>query len=89
MPRLDRAAAAVWYEEADPAPDIAGVMDGVDALLTAKVNDADAMLSRDRTRSRGYVVHTDVTPARAPATRRVGVSNGRAPLFVKNVFSCS
>lgn len=41
--------------------------------------DAVAIESRERTRSRGYVAHTEVTPASAPAMSRVGVSSGVAP----------
>jgi hypothetical protein len=57
-----------------------------DEVLGAEGMDsvAEAMLSRDRTRSSGYVVHTDVTPANAPARSRVGVSSGRVPWNVKS-----
>lgn len=46
--------------------------------------DALAMDRRDRTRSSGYVVVTEVIPAKAPASRRVGVSSGSVPLDVNS-----
>jgi len=37
--------------------------------------DAVAIDNRERTRSKGYVVQTEVMPASAPLANRVGVSN--------------
>lgn len=61
--------------------------DDVDGVVMA--NDAVAMDSRDRTRSKGYVVQTDVIPARAPLASRLGVSNSFVPCRVKNCIAMS
>jgi len=79
--------AALWNaedKEGCAEDGIEGGGDGVDTMMEAVAID-----SLDRTRSRGYVVQTLVTPAKAPAANRVSVSSSRAPYWVKNFFNCS
>lgn len=90
--------ADVWSAEASlncedvdvPADDEGGGVDdeGVAELLVAII-DAVAMDSRERTRSSGYVVQTEVMPARAPLANRVGVSSCFFPFEVNHFLSCS
>jgi len=71
------------------------VEDGVDVVDVAESDWfwtdilAVAMDKRERTRSKGYVVQTEVMPANAPLINRVGVSSCLDPLRVKSFFSCS
>jgi len=46
-----------------------------DAELFVESMDAVAIDNRERTRSKGYVVQTEVMPASAPLANRVGVSS--------------
>jgi hypothetical protein len=69
--------AAVWYA-AIPEGAAALAIVGLDVDMVAVASER-----RERTRSKGYVVVTEAMPARAPAIRRVGVSNC-LPSRVKN-----
>jgi len=84
--------ADVWSAEAslnfDAPADEGGGVDDVAELLVAMI-DAVAMDSRERTRSNGYVVQTEVMPARAPLANRVGVSSCFFPFEVNHFLSCS
>jgi len=60
---------------------------GADALVA--IIEAVAIDNLERNRSNGYVVQTEVMPARAPLANRVGVSNCFFPFEVKNFLSCS
>lgn len=75
-PAVDADAGAdVWYADAN-----AGFGDALGGGLCWKTGiDAVAMDSLDRTRSRGYVVQTEVIPAKAPLINRVGVSSCLPP----------
>lgn len=64
-------------------------METVDVVLCCTGIDAVAIDNLDRTRSSGYVVQTEVIPAKAPAASRVGVSNVLFPLSVNSFLSCS
>lgn len=68
-------------DEAEAAGD--GEVDSI------RLMEAVAIDNLDRTRSRGYVEHTEVMPANAPAASRFGVSNSPDPKEVKSFFSCS
>lgn len=87
------AEASLNCEDVDDPVDEAGGMDGdedEDAAepFVAKM-DAVAIDNRERTRSSGYVVQTEVTPARAPLANRVGVSSCFFPFEVNHFLSCS
>jgi len=95
--------ADVWSAEASlncedvdaPADEDGGGDDDEDededdvAELFATIMDAVAIDNRERTRSSGYVVQTEVMPARAPLASRVGVSNCFFPFEVNHLLSCS
>lgn len=77
-----------------PADEDGGMDDGDDdkddvAELFVTIMDAVAIDNRERTRSSGYVVQTEVMPARAPLASRVGVSNCFFPFEVNHFLSCS
>jgi len=88
--------ADVWSDEASlncvdaPADEDEGVDEDEDVaeLFVASML-AVAMDNRERTRSSGYVVQTEVMPARAPLANLVGVSSCFVPFAVKNFLSCS
>lgn len=87
--------ADVWSAEASLSceeEDVAAAVEGVDAdvcELFEESMDAVAIDNRERTRSNGYVVQTEVMPASAPLVNRVGVSNCLFPLEVNHFLSCS
>lgn len=70
------AGADVWY-----ADDNVGFGEGVDCIFCFWKTGIEAVAidNLDRTRSRGYVVQTDVIPANAPLISRVGVSSCLPP----------
>lgn len=73
--------ADVWSAEASlncEEEDVAAAVGSADAdvceLFVESMDDV-AIDNRERTRSNGYVVQTEVMPASAPLANRVGVSN--------------
>jgi len=83
------AEASLNFEDDGPADGGEGVDDDAGADAFAAIMEAVAMDNLERSRSNGYVVQTEVTPARAPLANRVGVSNCLFPFEVKNFLSCS
>jgi len=89
------AEASLGCEDVDAPADEEGGMDGGDededgvAELFATSMEAVAIDNRERTRSSGYVVQTEVMPAKAPLASRVGVSNCFFPFEVNHFLSCS
>jgi len=84
--------ADVWKAEERAAftAEAVEVTGGVAVLgKTARGMDAVAMERRERTRSSGYVVQTDVMPAKAPLASRFGVSSSFDPYLVNAFFNCS
>jgi len=84
------AEASLNCEDVDVPEDEGGGVDDEDvAELLVAIIDAVAMDSRERIRSSGYVVQTEVMPARAPLANRVGVSSCLFPFEVNHFLSCS
>jgi len=81
--------ADVWSAEASLNFDVPADEGADVAELLVVMIDAVAMDSRERTRSNGYVVQTEVMPARAPLANRVGVSSCFFPFEVNHFLSCS
>lgn len=77
----------VWYADVR----VCFIEEGKEASLAciAVGIDAVAIERRERTRSRGYVVQTDVIPANAPLASRFGVSSSFDPNFVNHCIPIS
>jgi len=82
--------AEVWSAEASFGCEDEDIGADVDAAVLFEASiDAVAIDNRERTKSNGYVVQTEVMPASAPLVNRVGVSNCLFPFEVNHFLSCS
>ena len=73
--------------EEERAADAVGVIDIFEGEGVCAFREAVAIERLERMRSRGYVLHTLVIPANAPAVNRVGVSSVLDPLFVNSCIT--
>jgi len=76
----------VWYPDANACVTDETPEDGLGSCLSGNIvgRDAVAIDRRERTRSNGYVVQTEVIPASAPLASLVVVSRSLVPCSVNH-----